>query len=120
MEITVLHDQKDIPQNKGDFLRFAISNQPLAGLLLKAFKDYSYTEDHTKYAIAVPQKWSIASKGGPDLISYNFQTGLCLKDAMADSDERWVVISNGRFATKAHYGWLMDTLDSLPSDVVIV
>lgn len=120
MEVIVLHDQKDISLDKGDFLRFALSEQPLAGLLLNALKDSRYPAEHTKYTIAVPEKWSIASKDNPGVTSYNFQKGLCPKDAIADSDEKWLVISNGRFATKANYGWIRDTLDSLPSDVVNV
>jgi len=121
MELIVIHEHKGEPADDGPLLRFALSTEPVASVILDGLAANCRFDSRKTACIAVPAQWGVKSRGdGPTTVGYEQGELRCCPDGTEYGKNRWFVISNGRFPTNTHQRWLRDVLNSVAADVVIV
>ena len=106
------------------FLRFAWSSSPLAKLVFDGFGKYSSVQT-TKTLYAFPNDWSVSNDEFSDRIilydkNISFSSSLIDGNGMKMGNNKWVVISNGRFFTKINQNLLDRVLNNIKEDVVLI
>jgi len=149
MNLIIIHKNKSSDKgNSNNLLRFALAHEPMAGILLDGFsrcipwnsgKDSllcspaKHIPADTIYAI--PEKWDIALDAPQQqekvprqfsdaIIRYseNIQITSNLIDRIKKmkSPESWLVVTNGRFATRINNELLGNMLANVRADIVAV
>jgi lipopolysaccharide/colanic/teichoic acid biosynthesis glycosyltransferase len=149
MNIIIIHKNKNMGQNNGrNVLRFALAHEPMAGLLLDGFRRYIPTSD-TKESLSyssekhnfadtpyfIPEKWDIApdvlkaknaasQRFSDSILRYSEKiqiTSNFIKKIETDkSKESWLVVTNGRFATRINNELLGNITADIRADIVAV
>ena len=149
MNLIIIHKNKGQKENNGDnLLRFALTHEPLAGLLLDGFGRYlpkSSVQDSLTYSpakhnftdmiYAIPDEWDIAhdvlrrKDGVPQqfsgaIIRYNeniqITSGIIDRIEREKSPESWLAITNGRFATQINSELFRNISSNIRADVVAI
>ena len=142
---------RNATDNSGDgMLRFALSNEPVAGVVLGGLCNFgevsgnsveriSINKNLDKTYYVVPEEWNTESyvhehqnhtlgksfvDMGPNVISYKGHVPVPLelvRKAECDSNsEYWFIVSNGRFATRIDFDYLEKVLADVQADIVAI
>ena len=138
MNLIVLRDKKHIEGDKSNMLKCALSNKLVADVVLNCFlKDLCRFGRRTSIShlpvkrsfnetiIALPEKWnaSLAEiKSKERVISYSDDILIPPDILTAKGNktcEQWIIISNGRFATKINKTLLEQALAGIQADLIM-
>jgi len=122
MNLIVMHSNEQPPaDDNGDLLRFAVSEEPLAGVIFDGFRRVMQAGHGGGTIMAIPQEWGLKDQPADSCtISYGRTIPLSSKMKATMSRDRWLVISNGRFVTQIDSGLLGQLLAGANADVVAV
>jgi len=149
MNIIIIHKNKNTDKNHGrNLLQFALAHEPMAGLLLDGFGGYiptSNTKDSLSYSSKkrnfaeityfIPEKWDIApdalkakdaaSRQLSDSIlrygeNFRITSDLIKKIETNKSQESWLVVTNGRYATRINNELLGNITADIRADIVAI
>ena len=149
MNLIIIHKNKDHKEDKsGNILRFALTHEPMAGLLLDGMSRHipvvsaedslsraQSKRSSTDVIHAIPDQWDIASdalkkktvvphKYPDDIICYseNIQItpDIINRIESRKSPESWLVVSNGRFATHINNDLFVNIPVNIRADIVAV
>jgi lipopolysaccharide/colanic/teichoic acid biosynthesis glycosyltransferase len=128
MEFIIVH--KDNPPlsdatYNDNMLRFALSNEPLASLVLEGLikgrisrLDRGY---NSKVVCAIPEEWRIEKPAvGSELIFYKENVPIGSYALQTTKRIAWSILTNGRFTTKINIGLLNKVLTDTKADVLAV
>jgi hypothetical protein len=102
-------------------LRFAVSSEPVAGIVFDKLSENPLSPDKTDTVIAIPEEWNIISdEAAVNIKSYRTDMPICVDGLKKTGRDSWFVISNGRFAVQINNEVLQNVLTDLPADVVMV
>ncbi len=136
MKLIVIHKHKNPLSNSGeDLLRFAISSESTAGLILNGLSKSLRCGRNSMTVCAVPEGWGIEPRATTprltcyrDNIPVNFEALRRIGQkfphkrslARLGISNSWFVVSNGRFATRINSELLDKALASTQADIVAV
>jgi len=104
----------------GSLLRFAVANEPLAGVYFAALRRWGPVGQRA-VVTAVPQGWTVApSRYSDEMQTYHGEDLLFLRRFKLTRRERWLAISNGRFAARIDPQLLTRLLTKIQSDAILV
>jgi len=118
MELIILHGNNNGPNTNSGLLSFAAGSEPIADVLFRGLHENSCFYTRKSVVIAAPIQWNVKCPSDLKLIAYGSSKPICLKEILTNKNNDWFVVSNGRFATTVDYQWLMETLDSIQTDVI--
>ena len=122
MNLIIIHKNKNSTRGSGDkLLRFAISSEPVAGLVLDGLSKNLCLDGDTNTVIAIPQSWSIGPHAAaPKVVPYTENVPICSQLLRKTKRSSWLVASNGRFATHVDSELLDKVLAGVQADVVVI
>jgi lipopolysaccharide/colanic/teichoic acid biosynthesis glycosyltransferase len=141
MKLIIIHKDKNSATGSGDnLLRFAISSEPIAGVILDGLSTGLYRPRSIRRptamlrawgcetVCAIPERWSIEpSITRLKIITYAENVPVCSEFRRKAScglrrtkQDPWLVVSNGRFATQINSELLGRVLAGIQADVVAV
>jgi lipopolysaccharide/colanic/teichoic acid biosynthesis glycosyltransferase len=122
MNLIIIRKNKNSAGSNGDsLLRFAISSEPIAGVVFDGLGKYLCLNGDRKAVIAFPKKWSIETNTDvPKVISYTGKVPICSELVRKSKRNPWLIVSNGRFATQIDSQLLHKTLVAIHADIVAV
>lgn len=122
MKLIILHKNNNSTISGGmDLLRFAVSSEPLAGVLLDGLSGSLSWDSDAGFVFAIPEEWGAKlPANGQRILSYLESVPICSELLRQVGRHLWFVISNGRFATQVDSGLLNKVLTTLEADVVAV
>jgi len=149
MNLVLIH-RNSADDNGESMLRFALTNEPVAGVFLDGLWRFGNLRDGSlirlgakkslgKAFYAVPEEWDVGPSGlqcqhqlpkkpsyatQPNIIRYENNISVPLecfrRDKGSDSSNSWFVVSNGRFAAQIDVDLLEKVLAGVQADVVAV
>ncbi|MGB2808641.1 MAG: sugar transferase [Sedimentisphaerales bacterium] len=122
MNLIIVHKNKNSAAG-GDngLLRFAVSSEPVAGVVLDGLGKNLCLDSDTNPVIATPEGWGVGPcVATPKMIAYTQSVPICSELLRKTKRNSWLAISNGRFATQVDSGLLYKVLDSVRADVVAI
>jgi lipopolysaccharide/colanic/teichoic acid biosynthesis glycosyltransferase len=144
MNLIVIHRNNNSTTSNGkDLLRFAVSSQPVAGVIFDGLsRSLSWGSD-AGFAFAIPEEWfdkdirlssvealTIPSKvegwstepavNGQRTLPYAENIPICSELLREIKRHLWFIVSNGRFATQVNSALLAKVLATVQTDIVAV
>jgi len=105
---------------RGVLLRFAVANEPLAGVYFSMMRRWERI-GAGKAMIALPQDCTVAPGSCSDEIrTYHGQDLLLFRRLKLTKRDRWLAVSNGRFAARIDTKLLRKVLTMIKDDVIVV
>jgi lipopolysaccharide/colanic/teichoic acid biosynthesis glycosyltransferase len=105
----------------GSLLRFALTNEPLADVVLDGLSSCLYWGRNGDILCAVPEEWHIESHTpGFKKVTYVENVPICRDLLQKAKLKLWLVISNAQFATQIDDELLNQLLNKIQADVVAV
>ncbi len=102
-------------------LRFALANEPIAGVVLDGLSKSLRWGRNGKIVCAIPEKWNVESRiARLKTIHYTENVPIWPEFLRKAKRDKWFVISNGRFATQIDSQLLNKLLTTIQADVVAV
>ena len=123
MKLVVIHKHRNVLAGDGDsLLRFAISSEPIAGVVLDGLGRGMSPRRSDLTLCAVPQDWGIQPRTThkAKVVSYAERIPLCSEFLRRAKRDSWFVVSNGRFAAQINNELLARILAEIRADVVAV
>jgi len=140
MNLIIIHKDnppvEDAKSSSDNLLRFALANEPIAGVVLDGLSRNLHWGRKGKIVCAIPEEWNIESRVARlKTITYTNNVPIRPEFRRKASAERrplrdcglrkakrdkWFVISNGRFATQIDSQLLNKVLTKIQADVVAV
>ena len=122
MNLIVIHKNKNSTTSSGnDLLRFAISSEPVAGVVLDGLSKHLCLDGDANATVAIPERWSNKTRAAtPKTIAYTKNVPICSELLRKTKRNSWLIISNGRFATHVDGELLYKVLAGIQADVVAV
>jgi len=143
MQLIIIHRNKNRTIGNSNLLRFAISSEPIASLILKALsRGFPQSRvsslcrgRNSKIMCAIPEEWGIKpckiyyqpaafrrafSGRRAKIISYTEDVPICFELPRRVKRRTWVAFSNGRFATQISEELLDKVLAKTQADVLAV
>jgi len=126
MNLIIIHRNSSSQTASGRrLLRFAVSSEPIAGIVLNGLSTSLSIDRATETVFAIPQEWNIKSNtSSPKIIPYgeNLQipAEFFNKIKAYSPSNSWLVISNGRFAAQTNRALLTNALSTIHADVAAV
>jgi lipopolysaccharide/colanic/teichoic acid biosynthesis glycosyltransferase len=129
MKFIIIHRNENSPTSKGDLLRFAVSSEPIASLILEGLSGgYPQSGDSSlrwgrnkKVVCAIPEEWRIEHLATTsEIVTYTENILICSDALRRTKRNRWCIFANGRFATQINSELLDKVLASSEADVVAV
>ncbi|NQT01994.1 MAG: sugar transferase [Planctomycetes bacterium] len=104
-----------------NLLRFALTNEPVACVVLDGLSRCLHWGRHGKAVCAVPEEWNIESRV-PKLktVTYTENIPVCPEFLQKAKRKSWLVISNAQFATQIDSQLINKLLVKIQADVVAV
>jgi len=111
-----------------NLLRFALANEPIAGVVLDGLSRCLHWGRNGKIVCAIPEKWNVKSHV-PRLKTIPYTENVPIFPELAcrrpgflwkAKRDKWFVISNGRFATQIDNHLLNKLLVKIQTDIVAV
>lgn len=122
MNLVIIPESKNSTDiNSDDLLHFALSNVLIGDVVLSGLNKNLCLNGDKNAVIAVPEKWGI--KTCPDdskYISYTEKVPVGAKLVQNSKRNKWLIVSNGRFATKIARELLNKILSDIHTDVLSV
>jgi len=112
MNLIVIHRNNNSPTDSGkDLLRFAISSEPIASVVLDGLSRSLYRHRDARFAFAIPEEWrtELPAKG-QRILPYAENIPICSELLREIKQHLWFVVSNGRFAAQVNSEMLEKTL----------
>ncbi len=105
--------------NHTGLLQFAVSNEPVADIVLSGLKKDPLSRNDESTLIAVPESWNIVSD---KVMIESYKTDIQIRlDSVKENEKKsWFVISNGRFVVKNSDYILQEVLADISADVLMV
>ncbi len=100
-------------------LKFAVSNEPVADVVLSGLSKDPLSRNNGTARIAVPESWNIVSDK-VTVESYKTDIPICFDSFNENGEKSWFVISNGRFVVKNNDRILQEVLEDISADVIMV
>ena len=125
MNLVVVHEKypplSDTTGGSDSLLRFALANEPIAGVVLDGLSRCLPLGRDGNILCAVPEKWNIESHS-PGLKTENYieSVPICPDLLGKAKRELWLVISNARFTTQINDKLLNQLLDKIQADVLVI
>lgn len=102
-------------------LRFAVSNVPVAGVIVDSLSGNLQFNGNENIFLAIPRKWNVGTSTLlPEIEPYSRNILLSNSNIQLIKKNRWFVISHGQFSTKINNGLLCKILTDIPADIVAV
>jgi lipopolysaccharide/colanic/teichoic acid biosynthesis glycosyltransferase len=122
IQLIVVHKDSNFRTNiHNGLLRFAISNEPIAGIVLDGLSRNFSSGNNTNVVIAVPEEWNIKSqRATPKITHYREDVPVDWESLRKTKKNSWFVISNGRFATQISGELLHKVLAVTPADMILI
>jgi len=136
MKLTIIRKNEKLATGKGEsLLRFAISSEPIAGVVLDGLNKILPWEHNgtstfrrlTRWGYggaicAIPQAWGIEPRitSKTNIIPYTGKVPIHPELIRKIKRDSWFVVSNGRFATRINNELLANVLSGIQADVVAV
>jgi len=118
--LVVVRNNKNYKDSgSGGLLRFAVSNKPLADIVLSELGKDPLSRSNQSSLIAVPESWNIHSDKVA-VESYAADNKISFDGIEKSVKESWFVISNGRFVVKSSDSVLQEALADVSADVIMV
>jgi lipopolysaccharide/colanic/teichoic acid biosynthesis glycosyltransferase len=121
MNLIIVHKKGSSANNSGNgLLAFAMSAEPIAGVVLDGLSKNLGLDGDTSTVIAAPEGWSVSPGAAtPEIISYREKAPISFELRKAGRSS-WLVVSNGRFVTQIDRELLHRVLAGIQADVVAV
>jgi lipopolysaccharide/colanic/teichoic acid biosynthesis glycosyltransferase len=125
MNLIIIHKNNppvaDAKSSSVNLLRFALANEPIAGVVLDGLSKSLPWGRNGEIVCAIPEKWNIESRV-PRLktIHYTENVPIFPEFLRKAKRDKWFVISNGRFATQIDNQLLNKLLVKIQADIVAV
>jgi len=112
MNLIVIHRNNNSPTDSGkNLLRFAISSEPIASVVLDGLSRSLYRHRDTRFAFAIPEEWRTElPANGQRILPYAENIPICSELLREIKQHLWFVVSNGRFAAQVNSELLEKTL----------
>jgi lipopolysaccharide/colanic/teichoic acid biosynthesis glycosyltransferase len=112
MNLIVIHRNNNSPTDSGkNLLRFAISSEPIASVVLDGLSRSLYRHRDARFAFAIPEEWRTElPANGQRILPYAENIPICSALLREIKQHLWFVVSNGRFATQVNSEMLEKTL----------
>jgi len=122
MNLIIIHKNKNSAAGGvNDLLRFAVSSEPLTGVVLDGLSKNLCLDGDTNAAVAIPEGWSIETRAAtPKMMAYTKNVPICSELLRKIKRNSWLIVSNGRFATRVDGELLHKVLAGVQADVVAV
>lgn len=133
MNLIIIHKNNppvaDAKSSSDNLLRFALTNEPIAGVVLDGLSKSLRWGRNGKKVCAIPEEWNVKShvprlKTVPYTenvpIFPEFRRKASLSGLWKAKRDKWFVISNGRFATQIDSQLLNKLLVKIQADIVAV
>jgi len=129
MKFIIIHRRKNCASSNANLLRFAISSNPLASLILEEFGT-AFPRSRTlglgwgrnsKVVCAIPQEWGIEHLAtAPEIMTYTQDIPIYPHLRKTTKQTTWCVFANGQFATQINMKLLNSVLVGAQADVLAV
>lgn len=122
MNLIIIHKNKNSAAGGvNDLLRFAVSSEPLTGVVLDGLSKNLCLDGDTNAVVAIPEGWSIETRAAtPKMMAYTKNVPICSELLRKIKRNSWLIVSNGRFATRVDGELLHKVLAGVQADVVAV
>jgi hypothetical protein len=122
MNLIIVHKNRSSANNSGDgLLPFAISSEPIADVILDGLSKNLCFDGDTNTVIAAPEGWSVDPGAATSkIIAYRENVPIRFELLRKARRTSWLVVSNGRFATRIDSELLHKVLAGIQADVVAV
>jgi lipopolysaccharide/colanic/teichoic acid biosynthesis glycosyltransferase len=122
MKLIIIHKNRNFAKSNGDsLLRFAISSEPIAGVVFDGFGKYLCLNGDADAVVAVPKRWRIENHTATlKMISYTAKAPIHFEPLWKSKRNPWLVVSNARFATQVDSELFHKTLAGIQADIVAV
>jgi lipopolysaccharide/colanic/teichoic acid biosynthesis glycosyltransferase len=129
MTLIIIPRSKSLTDGRSDLLRFAFSNEPIAGLILKDLGTgltqsgiSSLTWDRNKKVVcAIPEEWRLENLTAiPELIFYKENVPVNYISRQTTKRNAWSIFKNGRFSARINIKLLNKVLADTEADVLAV
>ncbi|MHC4640635.1 MAG: sugar transferase [Planctomycetota bacterium] len=122
MNLIIIHKSKDVKNsNGGELLRFAVSSELMGDICLDGLGEYMSLDTGNNTIIAAPQGWNVGQHtAATKTIAYRDDVPLSLELIRKIKRNPWLIVSNGRFATKMDEELIFKVLAGIRADVVAV
>jgi lipopolysaccharide/colanic/teichoic acid biosynthesis glycosyltransferase len=122
MNLIVIHRTKDSTTSSGkDLLRFAISNEPVASVVLDGLSRSLLRGSGGGFAFAIPEEWDTEpAANGQRILPYAENIPICSELLQEIKRHLWLIVSNGRFATQVNTELLEKVLATAQTDADII
>ncbi len=122
MNIIIIHKNKNSTTNgKNNLLRFAISSEPIAGVVLDGLRRSLSLNHNGKTVFAIPEEWitNIQTRAS-GIISYSKNIPIHPEILCKIKRNSWLIVSNGRFATQINSKLINEILTCIKADIIAV
>jgi len=122
MNLIIIHKNKSSAAGGvNDLLRFAVSSKPFIGVVLDGLSKNLCLDGDTNAVVAIPEGWSIETRAAtPKMMAYTKNVPICSELLRKIKRNSWLIVSNGRFATRVDGELLHKVLAGVRADVVAV
>jgi len=119
--IIIRKNKNSATSSNDDLLRFAISSEPIGDVILDGLSKNLCLDGDTNTAVAIPERWSIETRAATTkTIPYTENVPICSELLRKIKRNSWLIVSNGRFATRVDGELLHKVLAGVQADVVAV
>lgn len=122
MNLIVIHrNNNSTTGSSKDLLRFAISNEPVASVVLDGLSRSLFRSSGGGFAFAIPEEWGTEpAANGQRILPYAENIPICSELLQEIKRHLWLNVSNGRFATQVNTELLEKVLAAAQIDADIV
>lgn len=125
MNLIVIHKNNPdiVDANRGSekLLQFALTSEPIAGVILDGLSRSSQWGRGKKIVYAIPEQWKIESRVTHlKTINYKDNVPICPKLLKQIQRNSWFIVSNGRFAPQIDSKLLHELIAKIQADIVEV
>ena len=125
MNLIIVHKKNPAVSYTADssdsLLRFALANEPIAGVVLDGLSRCLPWGRNGKILCAIPEEWKVESHSpGLNTVTYIENVPICPEFLQKAKRKLWLVITNARFATQIDDKLLNQLLDKIQADVLAV
>lgn len=125
MNLIVFHKQNpQITQANGNgdnLIRFALASEPISDVVFNGLSRCLQRGRHSKISCAIPEEWNIESHIAKlKTITYTTNVPVCPEFLRKSKRNKWLIISNGRFATQIDSQLLNKALTEIQAGIVAV